>query len=74
MRRYPQELHGDALYTYQICAVYDRIKTSNVSLVQSQLINESTLSTGKVVSHLNFNKRDRNFFAFCKEFDTVMLR
>ena len=39
VRRYLQEFHGDALYTFQICAVYDRIKTSNVSLVQSQLIN-----------------------------------
>ena len=54
VRRYPQELHGDALYTYQICAVYDRIKAPNVSLVQLHVINESAFSTGKEVAQFNF--------------------
>ena len=74
MRRYLQEYHGDALYTSQICAVYGRIKASNVGLVQSQIINESALSTGKVVAHLTLNERDSNFLAFSKEVDTVILK
>ena len=74
MIRYLQECHGDALYTSQICAVYYRIKTYNISLVQSQLINESVLSTGKVVAHLTFNKGDRKVLAFRKEVDKVMLK
>ena len=74
VRRYLQEFHGDALYKSQICAVYDRINTYNISLVQSQLINKSSFSTGKVVSHLTFNKRDSNFLAFRKDVDTVMLK
>ena len=74
MRFYLQECHGEVFYTSQICAVYDRIKSYNISLVQLQLINKSSFSTGKVVSHLTFNKRDSNFLAFCKEVDTVMLK
>ena len=72
MRRYLQECHGDVLYTYQICAVYDRTKTYNISLFQSHIINESALSTGKVVAHLTFNERDNSFLVFRKEVDTVM--
>ena len=72
MRHYIQECHEEALYTSKICAVYDCIKTSYVSLVQSQIINESSLSTGKVVAHLTLNKGDSKFLAFRKEVDTVM--
>ena len=64
VRRYLQECRGDTLYISQICAVYYRINTSNVSLVQSRLINESALSTGKVVAHLTLNKSHSNFLAF----------
>ena len=72
--RYLKECHGDALYKFQICAVYDRINTYNISLVQSQLINKSALSTVKVVSHLTLNKRYSNFLVFCKEVGTVITR
>ena len=74
VRRYLQECHGDALYTYQIFAVYNVINTYSVSLFQSQIINESLFSTGNVVSHSSLNKRDRKLLAFRKEVDTVMLK
>ena len=74
VRSYLQECHGDALYKSQICAVYDRIKKSNISLFQYKLINESSLSTEKVVSNLTLNKRDSNFLAIGKEVGTFMLK
>ena len=62
------------VYIPNMCSIWSHQYISNISLVQSQIINESTLSTGKVVAHLTLNKGDRKILAFRKEVDKVMLK